>query len=74
LLSESGIVVITLRHGPPRDEREMFEVTMNEVEELAKANNLKLFNGSSEYTEDALNRKSVKWETLVIGNSTYEQI
>lgn len=74
LLSENGIVVITLRHGPPRDEREMFEVTMNEVEELAKANNLKLFNGSSEYTEDALNRKSVKWETLVIGNSTYEQI
>ena len=74
LLSENGIVVITLRHGPPRDESEMFEVTMNEVEELAKANNLKLFNGSSEYTEDALNRKSVKWETLVIGNSTYEQI
>lgn len=73
LLSENGIIVITLRYGPPGDERQMFEVSSKEVEQIANKNNLSLLKNAEKRTEDTLNRTSVTWETIVVGNAVNEQ-
>ncbi|MEZ7227732.1 class I SAM-dependent methyltransferase [Alteromonas sp. DY56-G5] len=73
LLSENGAMIITLRHGPSFDEREMFEVSKDEIKKIAKANSLSLLDSSKVPLEDSLNRKSINWETMILGSSISEQ-
>ena len=73
LLSENGAMIITLRHGPSFDEREMFEVSKDEIEKIAKANILSLLDSSKAPLKDTLHRRSISWETMILGNSKSEQ-
>lgn len=73
LLSENGIIVITLRYGPSGDERVMFEVSSKEVEQIANENGLTLLKNAKKRTEDTFNRESVTWETIVVGSVANEQ-
>lgn len=64
LLMPGGCIVITLRHGDSPDQREMFEVSFDEVNRLSKSRGLTIIKHVSE-EPDQLNRDGVSWETVV---------
>ena len=66
LLSEAGMMVITLRFGPSESERPMYPVNIEELDQLAQKNGLKLKELSNVCSEDLLNRELVRWKTVVI--------
>lgn len=71
LLKCDGFIVLSLKQGMDReeqDERVMYEVSVSEVEQLC-ANVGLICESISEASADALNRKDVYWETLVLRKS-----
>ncbi len=64
LIRTNGILLITLRHGPLDERREMFDVSKNELVKFAGENQLIL--RSATPTTDHLNRGKVSWESLVL--------
>jgi SAM-dependent methyltransferase len=64
LLKPGGVLVITLRHGSNSDEREMFDVSVEEVNRLAEKYGLKVFEEIA--SDDTLGRSEVFWETVVV--------
>ena len=66
LMKHNGIIVISLRHGPFRDRRESFPVSVTELKELASNSNLAVidvFDG-----DDMQCRQEVSWQTVVMLN------
>ena len=64
LLKPNGLLVITLRHGPSPDEREMYPVSRQEVEQYARDQALQLAL-HDDSASDLLSRQDTRWETLV---------
>ncbi len=64
LLKPNGYLVISLRHGPNADEREMFEVSTDELNSFAQQFGLSMRHAQPD--EDTLNRAQVYWETVVM--------
>ena len=64
-LEQGGVLVISLRFGPQEDEREMFPVSGDEVNELALEVGLKSLSCHQAGRQlDQLQRSSVYWETV----------
>jgi SAM-dependent methyltransferase len=64
LLAPSGMLVISLRHGPSSDERVFHEVSLAQIEQFAKQQALKPLHMSR--SGDELQRSQVHWETVVL--------
>jgi SAM-dependent methyltransferase len=64
LLKPNGVLVISLRHGASTDEREMFGVSVSELTQLSRNYGLSVVN--TQAAEDTLDRKEVRWETVVM--------
>ncbi|MPY23825.1 class I SAM-dependent methyltransferase [Shewanella sp. YLB-07] len=69
LLAPNGKLVITLRHGPCSDERQMFQVSDKELEQLAESVGLTVIDTSANET-DKLGRAEVYWQTLVLAHAS----
>ncbi|WP_086984470.1 class I SAM-dependent methyltransferase [Vibrio aphrogenes] len=63
-LHVQGKIVITLRHGDFDDGREGYDVSIKEIERLANQVDLMICLQSG--SDDALQRNSVVWETVVL--------
>jgi SAM-dependent methyltransferase len=65
LLKPGGRLVLTLRHGPPPDDRPMWPVDAHEVERLGLEFGLAL-RVANERVDDLQGRDDVRWQTLVL--------
>ena len=64
LLKPNGYLVISLRHGPNADEREMFDVSTDELNKLSQRFGLSV--RLAQPDDDKLDRPEVHWETVVM--------
>ena len=64
LLKPNGYLVISLRHGPNADEREMFDVSTDELNKLSQRFGLSV--RLAQLDDDKLDRPEVHWETVVM--------
>lgn len=64
LLRPGGRLIITLRHGPIKDQRIMYPVSSEELYSLANRFALQVLLDTK--TEDQLNRPDVSWSTIVL--------
>lgn len=64
LLSDEGVLVITLRHGEFKDARETFGVSVFELDKLASDVGLVICH--IEDGKDSLKREEVTWQTVVM--------
>ena len=65
LLAPSGMLVITLRHGPGDGERQFYEVTKTELDSFALRRAVMSVPLADSPRADQLNRSDVWWETAV---------
>lgn len=65
LLAPQGRLIISLRHGPSGDERQMHQVSIKELEALSKTLRLTIIDSVTAET-DKLGRAEVHWETVVL--------
>ncbi len=65
LLAPSGMLVITLRHGPGDGERQFYEVTKAELDSFALRGAVMSVPLADSPRADQLNRSDVWWETAV---------
>jgi SAM-dependent methyltransferase len=64
LLKPGGCIAMTLRHGPVQPERDMYDVSQGEIEQLARAHGAFVeFAGQG---KDELSRDSVSWTQLLV--------
>ena len=66
LLSENGVMYISLRFGPNDEARPMHPVSYEELATLAKDNGLTARNLNPVPSQDGLNRDDVKWVTVEV--------
>lgn len=67
LLTETGMLVISLRHGPSEPGRAMYPVSVEELAELAEPLGLQLeLPDNQTLAQDCLNRDAVRWQTVVL--------
>ena len=66
LLSENGIMYISLRFGPNDEARPMHPVSYEEVATLVKDNGLSARNLNPVPSQDGLKRNDVKWVTVEV--------
>lgn len=64
LLKSGGILAMTLRHGPPEEGRTMYEVSIDEVEGLAKTQGVAILHSRTE--PDFLGRSEVSWSHIIL--------
>ena len=64
LLKPGGCIAMTLRHGPAEPERGIYDVSRNEIEQLARAHGA--FVQIAAQGEDELGRTSVSWTQLLV--------
>jgi HNH endonuclease len=64
LLKPSGVLAMTLRHGPAEVERAMHPVSVGEIERLARAHGA--FVERCNEAEDCLGRPDVCWSQLIV--------
>lgn len=64
LLRPGGRIVISLRHGPPLDERAMHQIRASELEDLARRHGLGVL--KTFRSQDWMAREGVSWETVVM--------
>ncbi|MDV3503275.1 class I SAM-dependent methyltransferase [Marinobacter sp. M-5] len=74
LLGPSGLLVITLRHGPGDGEREFYAVSRVELDRLARQCAVMPVPLSKMPRTDQLNRPDVWWETAVYQRSNGETL
>ncbi len=67
LLSDTGKLAITLRHGSFGDERETYGVSVTEIENMGR--NLGLSVCHIVDGEDSLMRAEVTWQSMILENS-----
>lgn len=66
LLSDTGKLAITLRHGSFGDERETYGVSLTEIENMGRKLGLSVCHVVD--GEDALNRPEVSWQSVILEN------
>jgi SAM-dependent methyltransferase len=64
LLKSGGLLAISLRHGPAEPERCMHEVSLEEIERLARAHGLVLVHTGN--TPDRMGRPGVSWTQVAL--------
>ena len=64
LLKPKGVFIISLRHGPSPDERDMYSVSVDELSKLTSQYGLSLKKHCQ--SDDTLSRREVHWETVVM--------
>lgn len=64
LLKPGDLLAITLRHGPAPPERGMHEVTLEEIERLARAHGLAVIHTAQ--VSDAMGRPQVSWTQVAL--------
>lgn len=64
LLAPGGLLVITLRHGPPPSDRRMFDVPAEETAALARECGLRVIRSGG--GPDQLGRDAVRWSLLAL--------
>jgi len=65
LLKPGGRLVMTLRHGPPAEDRPMWPVDAHEVERLGLDFGLTL-RVATEFSDDLQGRPDVRWQTVIL--------
>lgn len=65
-LAKKGLMVITLRFGPSDPERPMYEVSVTELEALAREYGLGLQVPGVGFSDDKLKREDVSWKTVLL--------
>ncbi len=65
LLKPGGLLILTLRHGPPPPDRPMHEVTAGEIEALARTHGMTVYRSGRRH--DELGRPGVDWTIMAIG-------
>jgi len=71
LIGRSGVLIMSLRHGPSSPRRRTFEVTAEETVELAGTHGLKaILNVRAESAQLANRRADVTWSRLAFRRST----
>ncbi|MCP4326054.1 MAG: class I SAM-dependent methyltransferase [Alteromonadales bacterium] len=68
LLKPGGKLVISLRHGPSGDERQMFDVCSDQLTTLGKKFGLTAVL-ITEPNKDVIGRDEVTWQIVVLGNT-----
>ena len=66
LLSPTGILIITLRFGPSDPKRPMYDVSIDELKQLAQPRGLELQRVGPEISSDRLRRPEVYWQTVCL--------
>ena len=66
LLSENGVMYISLRFGPNDEKRPMHPVSYDELAALAQSNGLTARNLNPVPSQDGLKRDDVKWVTVEV--------
>ena len=64
LLKPGGLLILTLRHGPPPPDRPMHEVTAGEIEALARSHGMTVYRNGQRH--DELGRPGVTWTIMAI--------
>lgn len=64
LMKSGGFLVITLRHGPLEENRFMYDVSAEEVEQLAKGQGVAILSSRTE--GDLLGRPDVSWSYIIM--------
>jgi len=64
LNKQNGLLIISLRHGNSPDERQMYPVSIEEIEILANKFDYQI--KTVKQSDDQLSRKEVFWETVVL--------
>jgi SAM-dependent methyltransferase len=64
LLKSGGLLAITLRHGPAEPERSMHEVSLEEIERLARGHGLAVIHTAR--VPDILGRPGVNWTQVAL--------
>ncbi|WP_243361630.1 class I SAM-dependent methyltransferase [Fundidesulfovibrio terrae] len=64
LLKPGGVLAMSLRHGPAEPERFIHEVSLEEVEKLAREHGA--YVAHTETSEDSLGRKEISWTQVAI--------
>jgi SAM-dependent methyltransferase len=64
LLKPGGCIAMTLRHGPVEPEQRIYDVSQNEIEQLARAHGA--FVEIAAQAEDELSRTAVSWTQLLV--------
>ena len=65
LLKPGGLLILTLRHGPPPPDRPMHEVSAGEIEALAQSQRMSVYRIVERH--DELGRPGVDWTIIAIG-------
>lgn len=65
-LSPEGVMIITLRFGPSDPNRPMYTVSVEELNQLAQKQSLKLEVLSQGLSNDSLQRNEIRWNTLCL--------
>ncbi len=69
LLSDNGILIITLRFGPSDPSRPMYSVSSTELKSLAEQYGLQFHLLNENASSDRLQRADVSWQTVCIQHS-----
>ena len=72
LLSVNGSLVITLRYGDFNDERETYDVSVEELNKLSEEVGLSIVNQVFD-SQDSLKRANVTWRTVVLKSASSVQ-
>jgi SAM-dependent methyltransferase len=64
LLKSGGLLAITLRHGPAEPDRGMHEVSLDEIERLARGHGLAVVHSAT--VPDRMNRPEVTWTQVAL--------
>jgi hypothetical protein len=64
LMKPGALLLLSLRHGPAPPDRPMFQVSLGEIEALARLNGLELVRASP--NEDGQGRSDVSWTHVVL--------
>ena len=65
LLKPGGLLILTLRHGPPPPDRPMYDVTAGEIETFAQSHGMAVYRNLER--QDELGRPDVRWTVMAIG-------
>ena len=65
LLKPGGLLILSLRHGPPPPDRPMYDTTAGEIEALARSHGMMIYRSLER--PDELGRSDVSWTHMAIG-------
>jgi protein-L-isoaspartate O-methyltransferase len=64
LIAPSGVIIMSIRHGPVPNGRRMFDVPRQETPDLAQRHGLRVIHTSER--EDRLGRRGIRWTVLAL--------